>query len=107
MSNLESLKFFWPELILSATALIAILSDLFYERKDSHKVSFWAIGGLLLTFITIRLFGGSSVNGLFMGTMALDPFSEFFKDKFLVNVRDVNNQVNKIVSQKFILAKRN
>ena len=79
MSNLESLKFFWPELILSATALIAILSDLFYERKDSHKVSFWAIGGLLLTFITIRLFGGSSVNGLFMGTMALDPFSEFFK----------------------------
>ncbi|MAV16055.1 MAG: NADH-quinone oxidoreductase subunit N [Candidatus Marinimicrobia bacterium] len=79
MSNLSSLKFFWPELLLSATALIAIVADLFYDRKNSYKVSYWALGGLLLTLFILRSFGGNSISELFMGTMALDPFSEFFK----------------------------
>ncbi len=34
MNNLNSLAFFWPELLLSSTILIAILADLFYSKKD-------------------------------------------------------------------------
>ena len=78
MSNLNSLAHFWPELILSATVLIAIIADLFYRREDSYKVAWWLLGGLALTLFSIRI-GGSLVSSLFMGTIAIDPFSEFFK----------------------------
>ena len=40
MSNLNSLALFWPELLLSVTILVAIIADLFYDRKDSFKVAF-------------------------------------------------------------------
>ena len=78
MNNLNSLAFFWPELILSVTILVAIISDLFYPRKNSHKVALWALGGLFLVYIALRLQDTAPV-GLFMNTVALDPFSHFFK----------------------------
>ena len=55
MNNLNSLVLFWPELILSVTILAAVIADLFYQRKDSHKVAYWCIGGLILAYIAIRL----------------------------------------------------
>ena len=73
MNNLNSLAFFWPELILSVTILVAIISDLFYPRKNSHKVALWALGGLFLVYIALRLQDTAPV-GLFMNTVALDPF---------------------------------
>ena len=78
MNNLNSLAFFWPELILSVTILVAIISDLFYPRKNSHKVALWALGGLFLVYIALRLQDTAPV-GLFLNTVALDPFSHFFK----------------------------
>ena len=78
MSNLNSLAHFWPELILTVTILIAIIADLFYRKENSFKVSWWVLGGLALTLFTIRL-GGGDVTSLFMGTIALDPFANFFK----------------------------
>ena len=78
MSNLNSLTFFWPELILSVTILVAIIADLMYKRKDSHKVALWSLGGLFLVYIALRLQDVQPA-GLFMNTIANDPFSHFFK----------------------------
>ena len=55
MNNLNSLALFWPELLLSVTILVAIIADLFYDRKDSFKVAFWSLGGMFLAYIAIRL----------------------------------------------------
>jgi len=84
MSNLNSLAHFWPELILTVTVLVAIISDLFYRKEQSFKVAWWVLGGLALTMFAIRI-GGSAVTDLFMGNIALDPFSEFFKVLILLS----------------------
>ncbi|MEA1881571.1 MAG: hypothetical protein U9N31_04155, partial [Candidatus Marinimicrobia bacterium] len=88
MSNLNSLAYFWPELILTVTVLAAIVADLFYRKEESFKVAWWVLGGLLLTLFAIRI-GGSAVTDLFMGTIALDPFSEFFKILVLISTAAV------------------
>ena len=78
MSNLNSLAHFWPELTLAVTVIVAIIADLFYRREDSYKVAWWLLGGLALTLFSIRI-GCSLVRSLIMGTIAVDPFSEFLK----------------------------
>ena len=84
MSNLNSLAHFWPELILTVTILIAIIADLFYRRENSFNVAWWVLGGLALSLFAIRL-GGGNVTNLFMGTVALDPFANFFKILILLS----------------------
>ncbi len=84
MNNLNSLVFFWPELLLSVTILTAILADLFYSKKDSFKVVYWSLGGMFLTYIAIRL-QDIEPTSLFMGTVAHDPFSQFFKILILIS----------------------
>ena len=84
MSNLNSLSYFWPELILTVTVLVAVVADLFYRKEDSFKVAWWVLGGLILTMAAIRM-GGSAVTDLFMGTIALDPFAQFFKVLILLS----------------------
>ena len=84
MNNLNSLVFFWPELLLSATIITAILADLFYSKKDSFKVVYWSLGGMFLTYIAIRL-QNIEPTSLFMGTVAHDPFSQFFKILILIS----------------------
>lgn len=79
MNNLLSLNYYWPELILSGAILIGIVSDLFYKSRDSHKVAYWLLGGLLLVFIALRLSVAYPVTTLFMDSLALDPFARFFK----------------------------
>ena len=84
MNNLNSLVFFWPELLLSVTIITAILADLFYSKKDSFKVAYWSLGGMFLTYIAIRL-QNIEPTSLFMGTVAHDPFSQFFKILILIS----------------------
>ena len=84
MSNLNSLALFWPELLLSVTILVAIIADLFYDRKDSFKVAFWSLGGMFLAYIAIRL-QNIEPTSLFMDTVAHDPFSQFFKILILIS----------------------
>ena len=84
MNNLNSLVFFWPELLLSVTIITAILADLFYSKKDSFKVVYWSLGGMFLTYIAIRLHNIEPTS-LFMGTVAHDPFSQFFKILILIS----------------------
>ena len=84
MNNLNSLVFFWPELLLSVTIITAILADLFYSKKDSFKVVYWSLGGMFLTYLAIRL-QDIEPTSLFMGTVAHDPFSQFFKILILIS----------------------
>ena len=84
MNNLNSLAFFWPELLLSVTILVAIIADLFYVRKDSFKVAFWSLGGMFLAYIAIRI-QSVEPTSLFMNTVAHDPFSQFFKILILIS----------------------
>ena len=84
MNNLNSLVFFWPELLLSVTIITAILADLFYSKKDSFKVVYWSLGGMFLTYIALRL-QNIEPTSLFMGTVAHDPFSQFFKILILIS----------------------
>ena len=84
MSNLNSLAYYWPELILTVTILVAVIADLFYRREHSINVAWWVLGGLILTLFAIRM-GGNSVSHLFMGTVASDPFSDFFKVLILLS----------------------
>ena len=57
---------------------------LFRSKDDSFKVAWRVLGGLILTIVAIRT-GGSAVTDLFMGTIALDPFAEFFKVLILLS----------------------
>lgn len=78
MSNLQSIAFYWPELILVATILTAIIYDLF-TRDDSHRVGIWVLIGLILAQTIAYLTGNGTITTLFMDTLAFDPFASFFK----------------------------
>ena len=69
---------------MSVTIITAILADLFYSKKDSFKVIYWSLGGMFLTYIAIRL-QNIEPTSLFMGTVAHDPFSQFFKILILIS----------------------
>lgn len=79
MSNLQSLSYYWPEIILTVTVLVAIVADLFYSDKDSGKTALWVLGGLILAQIAIYIQDNEIVTTLFMGNLAFDPFASFFK----------------------------
>jgi len=79
MNNLQSLSYYWPEIILTVTVLVAILVDLFYSDKNSGKTALWVLGGLILTQIAIYVQDSDITRTLFMGNLAFDPFASFFK----------------------------
>lgn len=79
MNNLQSLSYFWPELILATTVLVSVIADLFYRKDESTKVAYWVLGGLILAWLAVRFSGVESVTGLFMNNIAMDPFARYFK----------------------------
>jgi len=79
MNNLQSLSYYWPEIILTVTVLAAVAADLFYSDKDSGKTALWVLAGLILTQIAIYVQNKEVVTTLFMGNLAFDPFASFFK----------------------------
>lgn len=79
MTNFQSLAYYWPELIITVAVIVALVADLLLTREGSWKVSYWALGGLVLALIAVALTGNSTVTTLFMDSIALDPFGQFFK----------------------------
>ncbi len=79
MSNLHSIKFFIPELILVATILISIIADLFYSKKKSFLTGNWILGGLIISLITILSHNPQNVTTLFIDMVTRDPFAIYFK----------------------------
>ena len=85
MSNLHSIKYFIPELIVVATVLIGILADLFYSKKKSHLTGYWILGGLIFSLIAIFFQNIYTVTSLFSEMIALDPFATYFKIIILIS----------------------
>ena len=79
MTNLQSLNFYWPELILTGVIVLAILLDLFLDKKDSGNVGWVLILGLIVVGLAIYMQDDSRTTTLFMDSIVLDPFASFFK----------------------------
>ena len=53
MNNLLSITLFWPELLLTATILIAIIVDIFSVSPNANRISNCVIIGLLATLAAV------------------------------------------------------
>jgi NADH-quinone oxidoreductase subunit N len=74
---LKDLQFFYPELALTATLLIAIIADLIF-RRTSIVVSAVVMVGFVVTGVLIL--GQSGVEAsIFSNMIAVDPFAYLFK----------------------------
>ena len=78
MNNLQSIYFFFPEIILTIVILVAIVYDLFLKIEDSGKVCWVLVFGLIVVAISIG-FQDNRTTTLFTNAVVLDPFSKFFK----------------------------
>ncbi len=79
MTNLFSLNYFGPELILTGTIILAIIVDLFYQEDRSYRVGLWVLAGIILTAVTLLINEQSVPVALFLGSVVSDPFSAYFK----------------------------
>ena len=77
LTNLESLKFFYPEIILTGTVLLLAILDLVLQNKRVLG-PLAAVGCLLSLGATLQLYGPSE-GWLFHRMIILDNFSLFFK----------------------------
>ena len=78
MNNLQSLSFYFPELIVTIIVLVAIIYDLFIDKTKSYKVGWILSSGLLIVSFSIWK-QESIVTTLFTDVIVLDPFASFFK----------------------------
>lgn len=78
MTNLQSLSFFYPELILIVVILAAIIYDLTIDKSESGKVGWFLIAGLIAVAGAI-IFQENRITTLFSDAIVLDPFASFFK----------------------------
>jgi len=78
MNNLQSLSYYYPELILVGVILCGIIYDLFIDKSKSGNVGIFLVFGLIIVAISI-LIQDNKVTSLFTDSIVKDPFSQFFK----------------------------
>ena len=78
MTNLQSLSFYYPELILIGVILVAIIYDLTIDQSKSGNVGWVLVAGLIAVAAAI-CFQEQRVTTLFTDSIVLDPFASFFK----------------------------
>ena len=78
MTNLQSLSFYYPELILIGVILAAIIYDLTIHQSKSGNVGWVLVAGLIAVAGAIY-FQEQRVTTLFTESIVLDPFASFFK----------------------------
>ena len=84
MDNISSLNYFIPELTLTLTILILIIYDLFLKKEESNYTVYVASAGLVFTMFMLLTSYSNVETNLFMGMVAHDPFSFFFKFLFVL-----------------------
>ena len=104
MSNLSSLAFYIPELIIIVSVLLLIIFDIVpFLKGYSFQMSLVAI---ILAAISL-LFTIDVNSSLFMGMIVIDPFSHFFKFIFLLTVLSIlivsnyDKQLDKNISTEY------
>jgi len=77
LANIESIRYFYPELMLAGTILILVLLDLMVSDKKSLPIL--AVAGVLLSLWATLQLNGTPGGWLFHRMIILDNFSLFFK----------------------------
>lgn len=83
MGNIQSISFFIPELIVTATLLVALIADLIISERNVHKIGYLVIAGLTMASFALWLSPPDESTTLFLSTIVVDPFSRIFKFIFL------------------------
>ena len=79
MTNLQSLEFFIPELILTITILAALITDLFVKKSKTNIIG-WVLGvGLVVVGLSVHNLSSVPPTTLFLDMIVIDPFSSFMK----------------------------
>ena len=79
MTNLQSLEFFIPELILTITILAALITDLFVKKSKTNMIG-WVLGvGLIVVGLSVHNLSSIPPTTLFLDMIVIDPFSSFMK----------------------------
>ncbi len=84
MTNIQSLNYFLPELILIGFVLVIILVDVFHGGRGRNRcIWLLSLAALIFTgvFLLIQKIPAESI---FFGALAVDPYSQFFKWIFLL-----------------------
>ena len=83
LSNIESLLYFSPEILLVIFAVAVVLLDLVVKDRESIAVAYLSLVGLGCVFAAVLIthfsFGNADPVSLFLGMVRLDVFSTFFK----------------------------
>ena len=84
MSNIQSLTYFLPELILTGFVLVIILADVFFGGRNRNRLV-WLLSlaalGVTAVFLLLQT---TPPDAIFYGALAVDPYSRFFKWIFLL-----------------------
>jgi NADH-quinone oxidoreductase subunit N len=79
LDNLQSLRYFYPELILIAAILVVILSDITFKTLRNVLNPLLTIASLLLAICLSVQINQAPAGSLFQGMLAVDSFAQFFK----------------------------
>ena len=83
LSNIESLLYFSPEILLVIFAVAVVLLDLVVKDGESSAVAHLSLAGCICVFAAVLIthfsFGDKGPVSLFLGMIRLDVFSSFFK----------------------------
>ena len=79
MTNLQSLEFFVPEIILVILVIAALITDLFLKKSKTDLIG-WVLGiGLIVVALSIINLRHVPPTTLFSDMIVIDPFSSFIK----------------------------
>lgn len=83
--NLNSLDYFFPELVLTGVVLLLILADLFLGKDKSPWMSILALIGTAIVAMTVMSQYDLGDRSIFNDMLVVDHFSLFFKMLFLAS----------------------
>ena len=79
MTNLQSLEFFIPEIILVITILSCLITDLFLKKSKTDLIG-WVLGiGLIIVGLSVYNLSSVLPTTLFSDMIVIDPFSSYMK----------------------------
>ena len=79
MTNLQSLEFFIPEIILVITILACLITDLFLKKSKTDLIG-WVLGiGLIIVGLSVYNLSSVLPTTLFSDMIVIDPFSSYMK----------------------------
>ncbi len=100
MTNLQSLEFFVPEIILVITVIAALITDLFLKKTKTDLIGWVLWIGLIVVALAVINLSHVPPTTLFLDMIVIDPFSSFIKivivlaTLFVIVASWSNNELN-------------